>query len=226
MKLTNALISIMIVCCLLAIVYITRDSDGSSVKAEGTNENYQSERQAENKKPMKSSIESNSSMALLLPGYSTLEELVASTSEIIVVRLPEDYGVVRTPFADPTMVEVGHLYPLEVKEQLKGNFSETNDPEESIDLVVPIGLQQVLSDSKSGISPYLDQPIDFKGGEYLLFVEKSRNRLLKKDVLVPNTFHHIYRKDGNHYVNISSELVPEIDGDLGLLKQIIASQEN
>lgn len=154
-------------------------------------------------------------IALEIPGREDLKTLVSETEFILVVDMASDFEVVRTPISgEKSVYMIDHEYQVTIQEIPKSPDHMQLQAGDTINLFVPVGMQQRLKGEEAGeIIPLFDAFPEFNEGEYLLFLAQFPNDSPHAKKFAPSNMNHIYRRAGDEYQNIVSDSIPVIKKD-------------
>lgn len=153
-----------------------------------------------------------SGVGLEVPGHENLKDLTAETELILVADVPAEYEIIETPIeGENSVYMVDHKYQITVEKNLKSPSGTKFKKRDVLDLIVSIGMRQKLNEIEGELIPLTDDLHEFSRGEYLLFLEVVEYAPLDKKVVMFGNLNHIYRKEGDKFSNVSSELIPIID---------------
>lgn len=166
--------------------------------------------------------EIQSGMGLLVPGTEDLNELVGATEFILAVRIDKDYETLEVRKTQEDLYYVDRQYQMTIEKIFKEQNGNKYRPGNVIDLIVATGITQKKEGERGGIVPLMDQLPEFEDGEYLLFLSANNYKdfdnaeignfqyIDEKEVFQISNYHHIYKKVGSKYINIGSDLIPEL----------------
>lgn len=219
----NTLKGIILFCSLIGMVACSNNIDeANKTDAEEQESSNVSARQAavdkkDSRKNVKNEAIENGSggVALEVPGRADLSALVAETEFIVIAEMTNDYEVTSTPITGENSVYmIENEYQATIKEVHKGSSKVQLQKGDSINLIVPVGMQQRLAGKEEGgVIPLFDNLPEIQKGEYLLFLEKIPKRSAHVTTFTPSNMNHIYREVGDEYQNIVSDMIPVVKKD-------------
>lgn len=161
--------------------------------------------------------EESHGIALEVPGKENLKDLAAETETILKATVPGEYEVVEAEIEDEnSLFMVEHIYKITVKKNAKSPNGTKYRKGDVLEMAVPAGVRQRLDGEVGELVPLTEDTPVFETGEYLLFLEEVEYKALNKNVMMLSNFNHVYKKQGNKYKNIGSELIPVIEEDQSL----------
>lgn len=169
--------------------------------------------------------QSVSGIGFPVPGTEDLNELVGATEFIMTVTIDQDYETHHVEMVQEDLYYVTRQYKMTIEKIYKDRNGSKYRPGNVMDLIVATGITQKREGKRGGIVSLMDQLPEFEEGEYLLFLRASNYKdfdnaeisnvqyIDEKEVFQISNYHHIYKKVGSKYLNIRSNLIPELTED-------------